>query len=180
MKSINEQIIETAQKYIGQKELQGNSGFEDSAFWFKMEAVGFDPGEAWCALFTELVWRESYGVLDSTFDPELNKLFSDSAVTTYNNFKKAGWKVDQTPEVGAIFIWQMYKNGLQHWSGHAAVMIEKPLPMKEHIITIEGNTNVEGQREGIGVFEKTRVLDFEPRNYGLVAKGFIHPKQIQL
>jgi hypothetical protein len=170
---INKIILEKAQKYIGQKELQNNSGFVDFDFWQKMKNVGHDRGEAWCALFTELVWKEAYQQYDSTKFNELDKLFSDSATKTFSNFKANGWDVNRIAESGALIIWQYHENGKPTWKGHAGIvkMLEN-----EFIHTIEGNTNAGGSREGDQVAEKIRKYNFEPVQKGLVLLGFIHPK----
>jgi len=175
MKTIQETIIETAESYLGQQEISGNMGFKDPNFQEKMEAVGFKDKYAWCALFTELVWRESYAKLNGLFDAELNELFSASAVKTFHNFRRAGWEVDQIPEAGSVVIWQYYKDGKPHWTGHAGIVI---FPGLDHFSTVEGNTNSTGEREGIEVSEKVRDLDFASKQKGLVLLGFIRPKQI--
>jgi hypothetical protein len=174
MRTINEIITDTAKQYIGQKELKGNSGFTDPVFWDKMSMVGFDLGEAWCALFTELVWKEAYQQYDATRFAELDKLFSDSATKTFKNFKAALWEVDQIAERGALIIWQYYDNGKPTWKGHAGIV---KMLSNELIYTIEGNTNVAGSREGEQVAEKIRKYSFAPVQKGLVLLGFIHPKE---
>ena len=176
MKTINELIVKQALKYVGERELKGNSGFENEVFWMKMEAVGFDPGEAWCALFTELIWREAYGQYNSLHDHELEKLFSDSAVQTFNNFRKTtGWRTSKEPDAGDIVIWQMYKDGEAHWSGHAGIVTKV---LNKDFDTVEGNTNASGGREGVEVAIKRRIIDFDKNQdtHGLVLKGFIKPK----
>jgi len=173
VKTINELILRTAQKYLGQKEIKGNSGFEDPVFWEKMKAVGFQEGEAWCALFAELVWREAYAQYNSELDGRLNALFSKSAVQTYYNFKNNGWPVGTTPYIGALTVWQMYKDGAKHWSGHIGISTVEGA--HRLVTTIDGNTNSEGGREGIEVAEMSRDFDFSPKQKGLVLLGFIYP-----
>lgn len=173
METINNLIIKQALKYVGERELKGNSGFENETFWMKMEAVGFNPGEAWCALFAELVWREGYGFYNSLFGLQLEKLFSESAVATFNNFRKSDWITSLEPEPADLVIWQMYKDGRPHWSGHAGIVSKV---FTEDFDSIEGNTNASGGREGVEVAIKRRPLDFTPKNHGLVLKGFVKPK----
>jgi len=173
MKTINDLIVKQALKYVGEKELKGNSGFENEVFWMKMEAVGFDPGEAWCALFAELIWREGYGQYNSLYDSQLEKLFSQSAVATFNNFKKSTWLTSLEPAPGDVVIWQMHKAGRPHWSGHAGIVTKV---LNKEFDTVEGNTNAAGGREGIEVTIKRRVLNFDTKLNGLVLKGFIKPK----
>lgn len=169
---VRETIKYVAETYIGQKELKANSGFVDPEFQKKMEAVGFDKGEAWCSLFAELVWSESYGRFDSTIIYNLQKYFSDSAVQTWNNFKKSKqFKTSNKPEIGDLAVWQKYNDGKAHWSGHVAVVTE---PDELWFWTVEGNTNNIGGREGDGVYKRQRDYNFNVDN-GLRLLGFIKP-----
>ena len=166
---MNLKVVEIANSYVGEREKLNNSGFIDSEFEERMDKVGWKTGQAWCAYFSELVWKEAY-----PDNKELDKLFSAGAVATYTNFAASkNFVCDKVPEAGAVVIWQYYKNGMPHWSGHAGIVefIEG-----NTIHTIEGNTNAAGGREGIEVAKKIRPLDFEPKDKGLVLKGFIKPK----
>ena len=166
-------IVEIAKRYIGERETPNNSGFKDEIFQKKMEEVGWLKGQAWCSYAVELIWKEA---MPEKFD-ELDKLCNASAVKTYSNFKKSeNFICDHIPEPGAIVIWQHYKNGLAEWMGHAGIVASVG---EKTIITIEGNTNSKGGREGIEVAEKIRNLDFETEGKtGLILKGFIKPKNI--
>lgn len=172
-------ILETAYLYEGYQELEGNSGFKNDIFQQKMEAVGWDKGQAWCSYFAELVWKEAYGKIDSSIISELDKLFSANAVQTFENFKNAGWETGKIPFAGDIAIWAYYKNGKPKkngiWTlGHAGIVLFK---INFGFKAIEGNTNSEGGREGIEVAEKQRSLDFKNKN-GLRLLGFVKPKEI--
>ena len=46
------------------------------------------------------------------------------------------------------------------------------------MLTVEGNTNDDGSREGYMVAEKQRKIDFDVKQNGLVLMGFVHPKII--
>ena len=174
---IGDKIIDLANKYVGKKELKGNSGFEDKKFEEDMITMGWEYGWAWCAVFCELVWRLSYAKENAIIEEEVAKAFSPSAVQTLKNLGRTDFVISTTPVKGAVAIWQKYKNGTEHWSGHAAI-VEKVDTSKEHPIlyTIDGNSNDAGQREGIKVVKKARPLSFQIKD-GLVLKGFIHPKE---
>lgn len=174
--TINETILYFARKYLGEKELKGNSGFEDSDFQLKMEDCGWDSGQAWCAYYLELIWKEAYKNCDSTMIKELDKLFSAGAVRTWNNFKGSDFVTDRNPQEGCGVIWQNYKAGQPHWTGHAGIVYKVYSDDSGLIETIEGNTNSSGGREGIEVAKKIRPLNFDPKVNGLVLLGFIHPK----
>ena len=172
---IRQTIKDTALSYVGQKELKANSGFTNDVFQQKMEGVGFDKGEAWCALFAELVWCEAYSKIDSRMITDLQKLFSDSAVKTWSNFKKMPkFKTSNKPEIGDLVVWQKYNNGEAHWTGHVGIVIE---PDKLWFWTVEGNTNGIGGREGDGVYKKQRDYNFTVEN-GLRLLGFIKPIEV--
>lgn len=157
--------VEVAKKYIGQTEKPKNSGFTDAEFEKKMYNVGFEKGHAWCAYFQELVFKEAY---PEKFE-ELNKLFSGSTIQTFNNFAKAGYPVSYVPEVGALVIWQMVKEGKPQVTGHAGIVSEVT---PEGFKSIEGNTAQGGVREGFIVAEHNRKVLANVK-VGLRIMGFI-------
>lgn len=158
--------FEVATKYIGQTEKPGNMGFNDSEFESKMKAVGFQPTHAWCAYFTELVFKEAYPEKAK----ELDKLFSASAVQTFRNFKNALYPVSNVPKKGNLVIWQTQKNGVPQATGHAGIVG----PVKDNWIfeSIEGNTNDGGGREGYIVARRTRKHIADVKD-GLKVLGFV-------
>lgn len=172
-KELQNRIVETALKYVGMQEIRGNLGWTSEVFEEKMVATGWGETQAWCAYFTELVWSEVY-------DPEglakdLDRYFSGSARRTLSKFAEAeGWDTGKVPLPGSVVIWKMVKNGKDQWQGHAGIVIEVH---SDHIVTVEGNTNAGGSREGDVVAKKTRKLKFTG-NSGLVMEGFVYPKGI--
>lgn len=164
---INEQIVETAKKYIGKTEKPNNSGFTDATFEKRMADTGWLKGNSWCAYFCELVWKEAYK--GNPFLTEINKLFSGSATATYKNFDVAKWPVGKTPKPGALAVWR-HGNG---WQGHIGIVIENN---GDTFKTIEGNTNDKGGREGYIVAVKKRTLVTPYSAKGLNLIGFIYPK----
>lgn len=161
-------IAAVALSYVGKREVPGNMGFTDQQFEAKMKAVGFVKSYAWCALFAELVWTESYAG-DAHALAKIKALFSASATTTFKNFDiDKSFKTSQTPVVGAVAIWR-HGNG---WQGHAGVVVGIS---SEAIRTVEGNTNAEGGREGVEVATKLRKLKAPYSPTGLNLVGFILP-----
>lgn len=173
---IGQMIIDHANQYLGIEEKPGNSGFQNELFEKRMRNIaGWQKGQAWCVYSVELNWREVYRKIDMGIDEELDKLFSASAVQTWENFSNSPrWITNQIPFKGAIIIWQKYHHGEPHWSGHAGIFNERASDY--FIRTIEGNTNETGKREGKFFMEKRRKLNFHEES-GLVMKGFIHPRQ---
>src|SRR5687767_6577875 len=113
-------VVDVAKKYIGIQELPKNSGWSDEAFQRKMEEVGWQKSQAYCCYLTELCFKEA----NQKDWWKLEKLFSGSTVQTFDNFKKAGYKISDKPFVGALVIWQTQKNGVPQWSGHAGIVTE--------------------------------------------------------
>lgn len=180
MNDIQKKIIDVAKSYLNIREVgANNSNFNNKEFERRMEAVGWDHGQAWCAYFAEMVWREAYSAFDTIVANQLGEIFSSGAVNTLHNFEKVkGFIISDEPQEGAVVIWQHYKNGEPTWMGHAGIIIglDKTGAM---IHTIEGNTNKAGDREGQGVEEKVRYRQV-PNGIknGLVLKGYIWPPAI--
>jgi hypothetical protein len=160
-------IAQIALSYVGKTETPNNSGFTDKVFEKKMVEVGFAKGQAWCAYFAELVCKEAYaGIKDKV--ATYNKIFSGSSTTTYKNADIAGL-TSKTPVVGSIAIYR-YGNG---WQGHTAIVTE--IVDKTTFKTVEGNTNLNGEREGFVVAKKTRKIGLPYTAKGLNLVGFINP-----
>jgi hypothetical protein len=158
-------IIEVANKYVGEFEISGNHGFKDPAFQKKIEAVGWHDGEAWCCYLQEALFKEAYPEHIAEFD----KLFSSGAVRTLANFKNAGYGISTIPKLGSLMIMQHFEDGIAKWQGHAGVVIS--LKSNSEWISIEGNTNSNGGREGDSVQPKNRSLMYHPT--GLRVAGFV-------
>jgi hypothetical protein len=158
-------ILEVAKRYVRQKEIPGNHGWLDKKFQDKLVNDGWLDGEAWCAVYQEMIWEEAY----PTIEKELDKLFSKNCVQTYRNFVAAGYTVSDIPFVGALGIMRMYNEGKATEKGHALLVIEKI--QNAEWISNEGNTNEAGSREGEVVAEKHRTLLYKPT--GLRMLGFI-------
>jgi hypothetical protein len=160
-------IIETALKYVGEKELTGNVFSDASDFGKKLHSAGQKDGDPWCALFVEMVFKEAFPERFAEFD----KLFSASAVQTYKNFQKGGgYMFNNLPKEGNIVIWQKQIEGKPQWQGHAGIVYQ--LHDSWQFTSIEGNTNEAGGREGTSVQIKERKVIASVWN-GLKVLGFI-------
>ncbi|NJN59714.1 MAG: CHAP domain-containing protein [Leptolyngbyaceae cyanobacterium SL_5_9] len=154
--------IEVARSQIGVKEvpLRSNRGPEVDQY---LRSVGLDPGYAWCAAF--IYW---------CFDKAANKLEVDNPLIKtagcldhWNRVGREGIRrisagnAIADPSLiqpGLIFIMD-YGCG----NGHTGI-VEAVNGGK--IVTIEGNTNDQSEREGHGVFKRTRKING-------INKGFI-------
>lgn len=174
---VNDLILQHAQNYIGIEEIAGNQGWHDENFENKIqELVGWKKGEAWCAYFAALIWREVYRQINMDIDQDLESLFSPSAVQTWKNFHESPrWQTSKYPVKGSVVIWQTRKKGKWHWTGHAGILSYSITDV--FVRTIEGNTDKQGTRTGGMVTDKRRKKNFGAEN-GLIMLGFIQPKQI--
>jgi hypothetical protein len=171
--SLAERIIAAAKSIIGQHEKAGNSGFVDPLFEKRMQQVGWLKFQAWCAYTVELIWKEAFTDKHSLYTL-IDKLFSGSALATWNNFKQSKqFSTGQIPKAGAIAIFQHGRSS----QGHTGVVVEVLKP--NVFAAVEGNTNDSGGREGIEVADKIRKtgLPFNPRGLNLL--GFIYPPEEQ-
>lgn len=158
-------IIDTAKKYLGQKE-QGNNAFSDAnELGKKLHAAGQRDGEAWCAYFGEAMCNEAYPEKGM----DIAKLFSASAVSTFKNLVAAGLPVTAVPRLGAIVIWQRYEAGKPGWQGHLGIVSKVNGSM---FSSIEGNSNAAGSRDSDSVVENSRSLYY--KDTGLNVMGFIN------
>lgn len=137
--------IEIAKKYIGQKEKPGNDFDTDTPLGKILKDAGHKDGEAWCAYFAEAVFVET-----------LRHLFSASTVTTFHNFKNAGYEISETPKIGALVIWQRYTGGKPTWQGHCGIVT--CVNEDNSFFSIEGNTDKAGSRTGGSVQENPHTL----------------------
>ncbi len=127
-------------------------------------AVGIDKGEAWCAAFTYWCFQQAADSLQKS-NPVIK---TGSVVQHWDLARQKGIPVVMTsaarqdPELlkpGMIFI--MATGG---GTGHTGI-VEKVIGGR--LVTVEGNTNDNGSREGIGVFRRNT------RNVASINRGFI-------
>ncbi len=140
MKDIAKHTVTIAQTQIGVVEVPLNSNAGPAVEKY-LKSVGLGKGYAWCMAFVYWCVKEAAGEVYVE-----NPLFKTAGVLAmWNNRKEL--RVSE-PQPGDIFIIDFGK-GL----GHTGI-VEKV--EKDKIITIEGNTNIDGSREGYGVFRRQR------------------------
>jgi len=144
---INDKIVNTALKYVGQTEIYQDKGFHNADFEQKMKSVGWfgekmENGEVvrkglpWCAFFVKLVFMEAF---EGEKRQILNKIMSGSSQGTFINFKKhenrySWFSTSKVPKRGSIAVWQSQKNKAQ---GHLGIVESVT---KNGFIAIEGNS----------------------------------------
>ncbi len=172
---------ENALTYIGQMEVKkdttkdgknnptfGNFGFVDPAFEKEMKEEGWQIGWAWCCIFAKVVAINCFPGQDKI----LASLFSPSTVTTFNNFKKAGYKISPLPVVDSIVIWQSFKKGVAQSTGHAGIVVSVNSKDVTLFESVEGNTSSPGVREGYIVNKNPHRVVADVKD-GLKVLGFI-------
>lgn len=163
-------IIAVASGYIGILEKPGNKGFWNADFEKKIRKVGFNTGDSWCAWFTKLVLVEAY-MKDTAYAAVLNSTLTGGAAACLDRCKKAGIPTGSVPRPGAIVVW---KNGYGP-AGHIGVVESVD---GNTMTTIEGNTNLNGSREGDRVARKLRTVNRDFTKSGLNVYGYIYPKGV--
>ncbi|MCU0588671.1 MAG: hypothetical protein MUF52_11020 [Syntrophobacteraceae bacterium] len=137
-----------------------------------MKECGWQPGWPYCAAFCEAVWRAAYRNLGApaSLIKEIAEKLTPSVMQSFNNWGSS--RISRQPLPGSIFFMQKGKSG----KGHAGLVVK---PGTTHFASIEGNTSpdpkdAEADREGDGIFRRTRSLDFSPKT-GLWLRGFLNP-----
>jgi hypothetical protein len=165
-----EKIIAIAKGYIGQQEIQPNGGFKDPSFLAKMVERGWEKGQPWCGYFAKQCWVEAYG--DTLFDAKVKRLMNGGALSTLQNCQTDKYfTVNMVPVPGATAIF-LEGHGPE---GHAGIV---DAVQGNIFMTVEGNTNTDGSRDGYEVAAKTHELGKPFNPTGLNVAGFIHPIEI--
>jgi len=109
-----------------------------------LESVGRKRGDAWCAAFVH--WT-----LEQCDQPRVKSGWSPSWFPTSRVVYARNRDKNQMPEQGDVFgiYFQKYKR-----IAHVG-FIDSWAP--DWVITVEGNTNDAGSREGDGVYKKRRI-----------------------
>ncbi|MBN2727823.1 MAG: CHAP domain-containing protein [Bacteroidales bacterium] len=152
-------------KTIDIKEIGNDAGFSNKSFEAELKKLDWQPGWAWCVMYTKYVWSKW---LKGKRKEAAMKLFSANSQITWNNFKndKSGYfEVSKTPKVGSIAIWQGYYNKA---TGHAGI-VTKVEP--GYFETIEGNY---GNKVEDGIKRKYNYYTPTPAPENLVLIGFIN------
>jgi hypothetical protein len=109
-----------------------------------LEEVNLHDPEPWCAAFVSTVGIDAFGA-----DWPLPRLASCQMISAS---AKAKGLLYPYPVPGAVFLlWSDQKQRFHHTG-----FVAEPAPDAGAFWTIEGNTNLGGSPEGIGVFRRTR------------------------
>lgn len=158
------EILRLAKSFIGNEELLNNSGFKDSKFQSMMEKIGWMTGWAWCASFVRLVYLKAaadYFGKDSEQYKIINKTLKHGVLRTYRAAKNSkNWAITEKPVEGGILIWKHSRT-----TGHEGIALNS----HSVTVTVEGNTNERGEREGKFVLSKVRSVHFDNKYLGCLS-----------
>jgi hypothetical protein len=149
LNQITNKILSVAASQVGVREIPDNKGKDVAKY---LAAVGLGVGYHWCMAF--VVWCAKSAFTKSPL------LATGGVLKQWNNTPLK--YRSKTPQPGYIGI-------IDHGDGTGHTYFVKAVIGKK-MVTIEGNTNINGSSNGIGVFElKSRLISD--------AKGFINLPQ---
>lgn len=139
--TIRNSVKDVYTSQIGVREATGNNDGKVVESYLKVTGLG--KGYAWCAAFISWTFEKA-GV------KALKSAYSPAWFPNQNTIWKQG--KGQQPQQGDVFgIWFNNKKRIAH------VGFVDNWGVKE-VITVEGNTNEAGSREGDGVYRKRRLI----------------------
>lgn len=162
-------LIDRATTFIGTTEHGGDNRGKNVEM-FQKAVDGKASREAWCMCFVQHCIKEVMKNVDAT--KVKKSLFSSEHCMTVWNNTEPRYRLSK-PQIGAIVIWQYYKDGKATASGHTGIVTGITADGKS-MMTIEGNTGPGGDiiREGDGVHKKVRTVQ---GSTSMRVKGFIMP-----
>ena len=134
---------------VGVKEKETNSGEMITKY---LDAVGLGPGYAWCAAFIGYVYQEA-DIPYSGGTAWSPSWFPDKKVIYKRNTGVGKDSLIAVASPGDVFgIYFRSKQRIAHVG-----FVDVNAPGSNYVITVEGNTNDTGSREGDGVYRKYRL-----------------------
>ncbi len=139
-----DRIVDIYLGEVGVREATGNNDGERVEEY--LASVGFKKGAPWCAAFVSWVFIQAEV-------PAIRSAWSPSWFPVSKTVYTRGSSNNKIPESGDVFgLWFNNLKRIAHvgfvhqWQSSTA-----------HVITVEGNTNDAGSREGDGVYKKIRL-----------------------
>lgn len=141
-------FVAVAEDYLGIREVGGDNRGPAVEFFQKLGEI--QPGLPWCAAYVNACAEISCAILN--IPSPLEAIDLEGYVQAYYLHAKArGWiRADGRPGVGDLFmVYHPSKERYAHIGIVAAVT-------HDGFLTLEGNSNEDGGRDGIGVFQNVR------------------------
>jgi hypothetical protein len=148
MKDLVRRTLEIAESQKGVRETGENRGPQVDAY---LRSTGLGPGHAWCAAFV-------YWAID-TAAQELrapNPFIRTAYCPDIHNWARRHDVLEAAPQIGDVFL----RYNASALAGHTGLVTSVD---GGRFGTIEGNTNLNGSPEGIGVFKRSRPTGREYR-----------------
>ncbi len=143
MEPLEKEALAIAASQVGVWEEGHNSGERVGEY---LASVGLSKGNPWCAAF--VYWCAQQAAKRLLLR---NPLPRSGACERILSWAKRAARLVEQPRPGNLFL-LISDTGLAHHTGFVVAV------HGTHLGTIEGNTNLDGSREGIGVFHRLREM----------------------
>lgn len=150
MNLLTNQIVVEARKYLHVRETGGPNRGPEIDRW--LTRAGSVPGQPWCAVFAGCMLADACRAVGVPLPIRLTA----SAHRLIERGQQAGGKAD-VPGPGYLFGVDHGKGPQGQQRGHCGIVVELDGDGL-HMVTIEGNTDPGGSREGQGVYQRTRLI----------------------
>lgn len=149
-------FLKEAEDYVGRMEEGGDNRGPAVEFFQKLGEIR--PGQPWCAAFVNAV--AEIACSKKNVRSPLEGVHLDSSTNDlegyvqayYEHSRRNGWlREDGRPGVGDLFM--VYHGGELDRYAHIGIVAALS---EQGFMTVEGNSNDDGSRNGIGVFQNLR------------------------
>jgi len=145
--------VQIADSFEGIKEIGDNRGFDNKNFERMMLDVGWWRGAAWCAFSLKLIYQLA----------GIKTTVTGWSPTAYNKkhviFTDGRLLEPIRPGDSGTLSYAKYRNNPKRFKAIGHAFIVKKTIGNSAVITGEGNTDGNGEREGNGFYEKIRPLN---------------------
>lgn len=164
-------LVFEVNRWVGVTEVGGDNKGQIVEM-FQKSVDGKASGEAWCMSFIQFCLKKADELFDEitlSSNVPCGTFKSESVLQVWNN-TPAEHRCQ--PHPGALMLWQFYKDGKPTGLGHAELVVGAVA--NGSVPTVGGNTGtgVGVQREGDGVYKRTRSIIGSP---DMRVLGFIQP-----
>lgn len=152
LSSLVKLALAVAGSFLGVKEVPpgSNRGPEVTKF---LNSIGLSGGYPWCAAFVWFCIQSAASKLSLA-----NPFIRSGACVVFERWARLKGILKSNPEAGDVFLCYSVPEGEgRRRASHTGLVLSVDLNAGT-FKTIEGNTNLDGSREGTGVFKRTRPI----------------------
>lgn len=142
--------LAVAGSFLGVKEVPPGSNRGPQVNQF-LASVGLSGGYPWCAAFVYFCIQSAASKLSLA-----NPFVRSGGCIVFERFARSKGILKTEPQAGDVFLCYGSPEGYRRASHTGLVLSVNEA--KQTFTTIEGNTNLDGSREGIGVFKRVRPM----------------------